>query len=684
MNDVAQRLPRRVAPPGPRRSFFMTWKFIVPVALVLGAVAVGGPLLLPRGPEPRTLSYTELVGAIGAGQVASIDVAGGDMVRGRFAGTAAGAESDFVAVYPAVLAESLIQRAEDAGVAITFERTRDPAMLRNGAALLLQLLVFIILGYVVWHYVRGQNGGGDVGSVGESHTTFGDVAGTQGAAEDLREVVDFLRDPSAFAAMGARVPKGVLLVGPPGTGKTLLARAVAGEAGVPFFHLSGSEVTGFVVGLGAHRVRNLFARRGRRAASSSSTSWNALGGARGRNRSHNEDDRTLNQLLVEMDGFAPTEGVVVIGATNRPEDLDPALKRPGRFDRHVTVGLPSADGRAAILRLHADRRRIPLGDDVDLARLARLTPGASGADLANLLNEAAIFAVRTSSTTVAGATSRSARDRMLLGKERVGFRAPDREWRIVAFHEAGHAVAGVIACPEDGLHKVTIQPRGHAMGVAHFAPDDDRNLIRSRYLEAQIIKGLGGRVAEELIFGADHVTGGAESDLIHVNRIARRMVYRLGMAPGGSLLVHDDEAGRSAPSPRLAWTPKCRRCCTGCTMRRGTSWCVTATASMPSPRHSSTARPLTAKRHWTCFTGTEYPHSATQPSKPEHRAERTSPHHASVSHDAARTRRTDRARRLLPAAAGHGTSPARRGRWRWHPDTTRHRGARSRRRERRR
>jgi cell division protease FtsH len=269
----------------------------------------------------------------------------------------------------------------------------------------------------------------------------------------------------------------------------------------------------------------------------------ALGGARGRNRSHNEDDRTLNQLLVEMDGFAPTEGVVVVGATNRPEDLDPALKRPGRFDRHVTVGLPTADGRAAILKLHAGKRRIPLSGDVDLDRLARLTPGASGAELANLLNEAAIFAVRTQSSAVEWRHFESARGRMLLGKERVGFRAPDGEWRIVAWHEAGHAVAGVVACPDDGLHKVTIQPRGRAMGVAHFAPDDDRHLYSRRYLEAQIIKGLGGRVAEEIVFGNTNVTGGAESDLVHVNRIARRMIYRLGMATNGSLLVHDDEAG---------------------------------------------------------------------------------------------------------------------------------------------
>jgi cell division protease FtsH len=542
MNDVDHRLPRRVPATGPRRAF-TRWKFILPTVLLLAAVAIAIPLAWPKAAQPQNLTYTELVGAISAGRVAALEIGADDVVRGRYVGTSALAEPDFITVYQVGLAEHLIQRAEQHGVAVTFERARNLDLYRNGFMILLQLLLFGGIGYFVYVQVRGQGGGGDVGREADSTTTFADVAGTQGAAEDLLEIVEFLKDPTAFAAVGAHVPKGVLLVGPPGTGKTLLARAVAGEAGVPFFHLSGSEVTGFVVGLGAQRVRSLFKKARRKGGVIFIDELDSLGGARGRNRAHNEDDRTLNQLLVEMDGFAPTEGVVVLGATNRPEDLDPALQRPGRFDRVVTVGLPTVDGREAILRLHAARRRIPLALDVDLLRLARLTPGASGADLANLLNEAAIFAVRTQSDIVEWRHFEAARDRMLLGKERVGFRAPDREWRIVAWHEAGHAVAGVVACPEDGLHKVTIQPRGRAMGVAHFAPDDDRHLHQRSYLEAQIIKALGGRVAEEIVFGAEHVTGGAESDLVHVNRIARRMIYRLGMAGNGSLLVHDEEAG---------------------------------------------------------------------------------------------------------------------------------------------
>jgi cell division protease FtsH len=543
MNDVDQRLPRRMAQAtGPRR-LFTRWKLVLPVALVLSAVLVGVPFVLPDTAAPADLSYTELVRAIEAGRVSSLEIASGDAVRGRYVGTPSAAPADFVTVYPIGLTESLIQRAEQNNVAVTFQRARNMEAYRTTFMVLLQLLLFIGIGYYVYSHFRGQNGGSEIGREGHSNTGFDDVAGTQGAADDLLEVVDFLKGPTAFAAMGARVPKGVLLVGPPGTGKTLLARAVAGEAGVPFFYLSGSEVTGFIVGLGAQRVRTLFKKAKKKGGVIFIDEIDALGGKRGGNRAHNEDDRTLNQLLVEMDGFAPTEGVVVIAATNRPEDLDPALKRPGRFDRHVTVGLPTVDGREAILKLHAERRGVPVDGDVDFARLARLTPGSSGADLANLLNEAAIFAVRMQSPSVAWRHFEAARDRMLLGKERVGFRAPDKEWKIVAWHEAGHAVAGVVACPEDGLHKVTIQPRGRAMGVAHFSPDGDRNLHPKSYLEAQIIKALGGRVAEELVFGAEHVTGGAESDLVHVNRIARRMIYRLGMAGNGSLLVHDDEAG---------------------------------------------------------------------------------------------------------------------------------------------
>ena len=545
MREVEPGLPRRVrAVAGGRRSRLLNWKFLVPLA----SVAVAIVLLLVDRPVAHgtaaTLTYTQLTQAIDAGRVAAIDIEPGYGVRGSWK-TVPVTGTDFVVLYTVADMSLLLARAEQAGVTVTFRRAGDSDAYKKWIGfgiqigLILGLLLLLFLGF------RHQMGGGtSVGATAHGGpTSFEDVAGTQGAAEELHEIVDFLRAPDAFSALGARVPKGVLLVGPPGTGKTLIARAVAGEAGVPFYFLSGSEVTGFVVGLGAHRIRSLFKKARKSGGVIFIDELDALGSTRGNNRSHNEDDRTLNQLLVEMDGFSQTQGVVVIAATNRPDDLDTALKRPGRFDRIVTVGLPTLEGREAILRLHAGKKRVPLSDDVDMRRLARLLPGTSGAELANLLNEAAIAAVREQSAHVAWSHFEIARDRMLLGKERVGFRAPDREWQIVAYHEAGHALAGVVACPEDGLHKVTIQARGQAMGVAHFAPDDDRHLYSRRYLEAQIVKGLGGRVAEEVIFGADHVTGGAESDLVHVNRVAKRMVYRLGMGDINSLLIQDEQAG---------------------------------------------------------------------------------------------------------------------------------------------
>jgi cell division protease FtsH len=542
--DVEQGLPRRIRASGSdRRYFLLSWKFLLPVAaLILAALLL--PLRAPLTAPPATLTYSQFTRALDAGRVASIDIEPTVGVRGLWK-SGAGVGHDFVVVYPATDIAPLLTRAENARIAVTFSRAGEAASYTKWLAIIVQVGIVGTLLFLMVYSVHTQMGGKrDVGdTASNSDTTFEDVAGTQGAAEELREVVEFLSAPARFRALGARVPKGVLLVGPPGTGKTLLARAVAGEAGVPFYFLSGSEVTGFVVGLGAHRIRSLFKKARKHGGVIFIDELDALGGVRGKNRSHNEDDRTLNQLLVEMDGFSPTAGVVVVAATNRPDDLDTALKRPGRFDRIVNVGLPSSDGRESILRLHARKRNIPLADDVDLKRLARLLPNSSGADLANLLNEAAIAAVRDKSVNVSWPHIEIARDRMLLGKERPGFRATDREWQIVAYHEAGHALAGVVACPEDGLHKVTIQPRGQAMGVAHFSPDDDQHLHSRKYMESQIIKGLGGRVAEEIIFGAENVTGGAESDLVHVNRVARRMVYRLGLSEDKSLLVYDEAAG---------------------------------------------------------------------------------------------------------------------------------------------
>ncbi len=493
-------------------------------------------------PQLRHLSYTEVLGAVDAGRVESLVVRPGTDVRGEWRADAASDPPGFTAAYPLDDIDVIVARAEAAGVDVVLQQPPNGNRFQSALTFGIQLLLLGGIGYFLYLQLQGQRSGG-IGSTKPSDTTFGDVAGTQGAAEELRELVDFLKAPDAYLAVGARAPKGALLVGPPGTGKTLLARAVAGEAGVPFFSISGSEVTGFLVGLGAQRLKTLFKKARKHGGVIFIDEIDALGQKRGSNQAHNEDDRTLNQLLVEMDGFSPREGVVVIAATNRDDQLDDALTRPGRFDRIVSVGLPTAEGREAILRLHADRKRVPFGSDVDLGRLARLATGTSGAELENLLNEAAIAAAREQVTTVGWRHIEQARDRLLLGKERVGFKALEREWRTGAFHEAGHVLAGVAFCPEDGLHKVTIQPRGRAMGVAFFAPSDDTHLYSRSYLEGQIVKGLAGRAAEELVFGADAITNGAQHDLQQVNGIARKMIFQFGMGRNTGLLYHDGQAG---------------------------------------------------------------------------------------------------------------------------------------------
>ena len=510
------------------------------VGLFVAAFAFG-VYRAPVRPTPATLTYTSLLSAMRQGRVDSIAIVPGKQVLGWWAGTAA-ADQAFRVVYSSDNVEGLVQRAEAAGVNITFRESDGGGVDYMNIAVSIGL-VLVLVALVRRHMGAGQGGGTDLGRTTDSDTTFANVAGNEGAVAELREIVEFLKAPGRFERVGARTPKGLLMFGPPGTGKTLMARAVAGEAGVPFWSISGSEVTGFIVGLGVMRVKSLFKKARKRGGVIFIDELDALGGRRGRNQSHNEDDRTLNQLLIELDGFSPSDGVIVIAATNRAEDLDPALLRPGRFDRSVSVSLPSAIEREAILRLHAAQRRVPLEPGVDLGRLARLMPQSSGAELANLLNEAAIVAARSGTGQVEWSHIECARDRLLLGKERTGFRASSREWRTVAMHEAGHALAGVMACPEDGLHKVTIQPRGQAMGVAFFSPDSDQHLHSRRYLEGQIIKGLGGRAAEQVVFGPDAITSGARSDLQHVTRIAKEMVYTLGMGASTGLMIYDSQNG---------------------------------------------------------------------------------------------------------------------------------------------
>jgi cell division protease FtsH len=521
-----------------RRRFRVRSVLLWLVAASLATILISAVVLhrQRRPPTPQQVSYSTLLSDLSRQRVASLQIEPGREIRGRW--RSSGQDSLFRVVYTSAAFDEVLRRAESVGVTVEFaERSRQSRI--EIINLLVVLAGFVVLGYLVSRGLNGQSANGGLGDEAVSRTTFANVAGNEGTVAELREIVEFLKSPGKFDKVGARVPKGVLMYGPPGTGKTLMARAVAGEGGVPFFAISGSEVTGFLIGLGAARLKSLFKKARKRGGVIFIDEIDALGSRRGNNRSHNEDDRTLNQLLVEMDGFSQREAVLVIGATNRPEDLDPALLRPGRFDRSVAVGLPSVDEREAILRLHVSERSVPVANDVDLGRLARLMPQSSGADLANLVNEAAIVAARQGAQEVAWGHIESARDRLLLGKERTGFRATDGEWQVVAIHEAGHALAGVLCCPEDGLHKVTIQPRGQAMGVAFFSPAADQHLHSRRYLESQILKGLAGRAAEELVFGPELVTSGAKNDLQQTTRIAREMVYHLGMGRTTGLVAHD-------------------------------------------------------------------------------------------------------------------------------------------------
>jgi cell division protease FtsH len=366
-----------------------------------------------------------------------------------------------------------------------------------------------------------------------SAITFDDVAGVDEAKEEVKEIVEFLREPGRFGAIGGRIPKGVLLVGPPGTGKTLLARSIAGEAKVPFLFASGSEFVEMYAGVGASRIRKLF-RDARRHASCIIfiDELDAVGRSRGGSSlSHEEREQTLNQLLVEMDGFFPNQGVVVVAATNRPDILDPALLRPGRFDRQVSVGAPDVNGREQILRIHA--KKVALDPQVDLRLIARGTPGFSGAELANLVNEAALFAVRGGRTTVTAPDLDEARDKVLMGVERRSLTMTEHERITCAYHESGHAVLAALLPNADPLHKVTIIPRGRALGVTMQLPEGDRYTHSREYLEAQIAILMGGRIAEELFLR--QMTSGAGNDIERATDIARRMVCEFGMSALGPL-----------------------------------------------------------------------------------------------------------------------------------------------------
>lgn len=438
-------------------------------------------------------------------------------------------------------------------VKVMGEKPEEPSLLTSIFISWFPMLLLI----GVWvFFMRQMQGGGGKGamSFGKSKarlmsedqikTTFADVAGCDEAKDEVKELVDYLRDPSKFQKLGGKIPTGVLLVGPPGTGKTLLAKAIAGEAKVPFFTISGSDFVEMFVGVGASRVRDMFEQ----AKKSSPCiifidEIDAVGRQRGAGLGggHDEREQTLNQMLVEMDGFEGNEGVIVIAATNRPDVLDPALLRPGRFDRQVVVGLPDVRGREQILKVHM--RKVPLADDVNAAVIARGTPGFSGADLANLVNEAALFSARESRRVVSMAEFEKAKDKIMMGAERRSMVMKESEKEMTAYHEAGHAIIGRLVPDHDPVYKVSIIPRGRALGVTMYLPEQDRWSHSKQHLESMISSLYGGRLAEELIYGAEKVSTGASNDIERATDIARKMVTQWGMSERLGPMLYAEEDG---------------------------------------------------------------------------------------------------------------------------------------------
>ncbi len=477
------------------------------------------------------MTYTEFLDLVQSGKVSSVEI-------NNLSNTISGKMSDgseFITTGAASLSDADEQLLKEKGVDYDYS-TPQGNFFTNLIPILLPF--FLIMGFFIWMQRRAMGQAGNIMSIGRSRaknynadkpsTTFADVAGYEGVKQEIKEVVDFLRMPERFKEIGARVPKGILLVGPPGTGKTLFARAVAGDAGVGFLSVTGSDFMEMFVGVGASRVRDLFqqaAKMGR--AIIFIDEIDSIGRKRGAGLGggHDEREQTLNQMLAEMDGFEATEGIVVMAATNRPDILDPALLRPGRFDRQIIVPLPESDERLAILKVHSQGKR--MGSDIDLDTMAKATPGMSGADLANLVNEAALFAVRRGSTHIERIDFENARDRVVLGARRESLVLNAEEKRATAYHEGGHAVLATVLPYSDPLHKVTILPRGMALGVTWSLPEE-RHTYSREYFEDVICKAMGGRVAEMMVFGA--LNSGAANDLEQATNIARRMVREWGMS----------------------------------------------------------------------------------------------------------------------------------------------------------
>ena len=500
------------------------------------------------GRQAEPLEYSTFLDLVEAGQIDRVEFEG-DTIKGSRSGG-----ERFVTYSPETDNTALIGELKKHDVRIS-------ATAPKGQNILVSLLINsfpVLLLIAVWVYfmrqMQGAGGGRGAMSFGKSRArllgedqvkvTFADVAGVEEAKEEVSEIVDFLKDPAKFQRLGGKIPKGVLMVGSPGTGKTLLARAIAGEAKVPFFTISGSDFVEMFVGVGASRVRDMFEQAKKHAPCIIFIDEiDAVGRHRGAGLGggHDEREQTLNQLLVEMDGFEGNEGIIVIAATNRPDVLDPALLRPGRFDRQVVVPLPDVRGREQILKVHM--RKVPLAEDVRPSIIARGTPGFSGADLANLVNEAALFAARANRRTVGMDEFEKAKDKIMMGAERRSMVMSEQERRLTAYHEAGHAIVGLSVPDHDPVYKVTIIPRGRALGVTMFLPEEDRYSFSKRRLNSQIASLFGGRIAEELIFGKDAVTTGASNDIERATDIARNMVTKWGLSDRLGPLTYTEEDG---------------------------------------------------------------------------------------------------------------------------------------------
>jgi cell division protease FtsH len=497
-------------------------------------------------PEPQTLSYSDFIEQVRRDEVTQVEI-DGLIIRGATRGG-----ETFQVVRPDIPDQKLLDDLYNHNVAIMGKMPERQSIWAQLLIASFPILIIIAVFMLFMRQMQGGAGGrGGPMAFGKSKarllsedqikTTFADVAGVDEAKEDVQELVEFLRDPGKFQRLGGRIPRGILMVGQPGTGKTLLAKAIAGEAKVPFFSISGSDFVEMFVGVGASRVRDMFEQAKKQAPCIIFIDEiDAVGRHRGAGLGggHDEREQTLNQLLVEMDGFEPNDGIIVIAATNRPDVLDPALLRPGRFDRQVVVGLPDIRGREQILKVHM--RKVPLGDDVSAAVIARGTPGFSGADLANLVNEAALFAARGGKRLVEMVEFEKAKDKIMMGAERKSMVMSEKEKRNTAYHEAGHAIVGRLVPDHDPVYKVSIIPRGRALGVTMFLPEEDRYSLSRQALRSQICSLFGGRIAEEMILGPEYVTTGASNDIERATRLARNMVTKWGLSERLGPIMYDE------------------------------------------------------------------------------------------------------------------------------------------------